>query len=609
MGGEGDSFRNDGPFEKCIIFHPTLREKSVGEGLSETLSNDEIAEHILYYYGMDREDGLFRSKEALAFFSLATALRSLPSSLCGTEEPSQLIRLANQTTLVFLEIEVGVIMAILCTKGVDPVVVQDYFQRSHELFRLLRGGGILARLHAGELLGKARTGRYPGMDNIFRLRMHMRRLESSIEDCKADSVMKEIVETKKELEAAYSRMPIALVRNDLSIHYDAFIENASDIHQFFPASFESLLTATTEPLSAANLRRLGSVSCRRKSDICTASSSAMRDVAKKLVETSSVGHLVSVSLFKDGVRLWTESKTNHRCHEKTLQCSHEYMVSFDTNRGSPFAWVQNTRLDTTEKPTRPLPAPLRDLDSSTPLKEIPAVHAGFLPPPPLSMLSSIDSSNSFHGDPSGTSVWAPPVWVETENDTFCALRALVLRDGDHDYLILLEKSPEEDSWTFVDSLVSIKSSLIGQNRDNQDDSDWERVDFDPADALEAKQLTLVFNTSRDVALLFSRGALTGDIFPKGKGKDFPTVSSQCTCNISCLSQAHQLVLKERLHYFREGSPTMDTEECISVFHRAWVYSLRSGHTQLHSVLDFTTYRSIDQVQRSTLWNIAHGDNT
>ena len=140
--------------QRLLIFHRGLPE--ICGGVDEGASLDELTEHVLYYHDSTSESDAsssdamvdYATEDVVHFCGLCSALYSFPQSLDHeSDECTTQVNLAN-ATLIFCRLE-GVILAVVQISHGDSLAVETSIQRCHDLFCLLRGGGVIHRLCEG----------------------------------------------------------------------------------------------------------------------------------------------------------------------------------------------------------------------------------------------------------------------------------------------------------------------------------------------------------------------------------------------------------------------------------------------------------------------------
>ena len=155
------------PFvEKFLIFYPDL-PAICGGTMDESSTMDELTQHVLYFYPGDRatcwnmkpEEGdggghsaAYANDSAVQFLGLCEALLTFPCAFCDDQDDrSREVRFGN-STIVFCPLEKGgeILAVVQVSNGSSPLAVRTSIQRSHDMFCLLRGGGILPRLRSSD---------------------------------------------------------------------------------------------------------------------------------------------------------------------------------------------------------------------------------------------------------------------------------------------------------------------------------------------------------------------------------------------------------------------------------------------------------------------------
>jgi hypothetical protein len=258
-----------------------------GQSLGEGASLEEISEQILYYH-RDRRIGIALAEdnegnvslgmeslmeEAVQFLGLCIAFYSLPSSLelfqttknegddhsdypattteMGDNDKTQAIFL-NNSTLVFIPLESSPnILAVvqvsrLYQNGIksdtgsgNPLAIRASIERTHALFCMLRGGGVLNRLTA--TLSKSATSNalstgcpYQGMEKLFLLLKELRksraklsRMDTSLEEACYEETRRRIEGVQEEIRLLRQKLPIQSIRRDLDAHYKEYLSEFS----------------------------------------------------------------------------------------------------------------------------------------------------------------------------------------------------------------------------------------------------------------------------------------------------------------------------------------------------------------------------------------------
>eukprot|EP00531_Pseudo-nitzschia_arenysensis_P009286 CAMPEP_0116115398 /NCGR_PEP_ID=MMETSP0329-20121206/485_1 /TAXON_ID=697910 /ORGANISM="Pseudo-nitzschia arenysensis, Strain B593" /LENGTH=751 /DNA_ID=CAMNT_0003608827 /DNA_START=156 /DNA_END=2411 /DNA_ORIENTATION=- len=252
------------PIQRILIAHLTLHEACQnGKPLGEDASLEEISEEILFYHRGSpfgaREDDEWNlasnishgsySEEAVSFLGLCKALYALPSSLKtnngDTEidnDRSKSIYFGN-SMLVFVPLEstldlVAIVqVSRLYKNGVksdtgsgNPLAISTSIERTHWLFCILHGGGILHRLDEGRSSGKTvdSVPRYPGMEQLFGLLKEIRVTKNHFSrrganPTNSEEMIRRVAELEEEVKSCRETLPIKYLRRDLETHYNEYL--------------------------------------------------------------------------------------------------------------------------------------------------------------------------------------------------------------------------------------------------------------------------------------------------------------------------------------------------------------------------------------------------
>jgi hypothetical protein len=274
-----NSFPPPSPIQRILLFHLNLHETCTGgKSLGEGATLEELSEQILYYH-RDRRIGIplpeddkgnvtlgmgSLLEEAVQFLGLCTALYTLPTSLGvptapkldGDEDRTQAVYFGN-STLVFTPLEDSVdIVAIvqvarLYQNGTrsdagsgNPRAIRASIERCHQLFCMLRRGGILYRLKSLASTNVATSGStlkdnkgvrqcpYNGMDTLFALQKEIRKSKHQQSRINPSDVEYEVLSDtirKLQIEVRTIRqtLPIQSIRRDLDAHYKEYLSDFS----------------------------------------------------------------------------------------------------------------------------------------------------------------------------------------------------------------------------------------------------------------------------------------------------------------------------------------------------------------------------------------------
>ncbi len=256
------------PIQRILIVHLHLYEVCHdGKSLGEDASLEEISEEILFYHrgnpvgtnGGEREEWNRAmttsqgccSEEAVNFLGLCKALYALPSSLTisglddnVSEERTNFIYFGN-SILVFVPLEAtpGIVAIIQVSRlyengrksekgSGNPRAISASIERTHRLFGMLHGGGILHRLDESGSSGMApnNESQYPAMKKLFGLLKEIRKTKKllsrnggSTQLDLAQKAIQRIAQLEEEVKSLRKALPIRSIRRDLELHYNEYL--------------------------------------------------------------------------------------------------------------------------------------------------------------------------------------------------------------------------------------------------------------------------------------------------------------------------------------------------------------------------------------------------
>ena len=171
------------PFvEKLLIFFPNL--PMICEGtMNESSSMDELTQHVLYFYHGDRvacwnmecKEGegashtAYANESTVQFLGLCEALLTFPRAFGDDQdEKAREVRFGN-STIVFCPLEKGgeILAAVQVSNDSNTLAIRTSIQRSHDLFCLLRRGGILPRLRSSHDTPNDAQRKFPEQPSFF----------------------------------------------------------------------------------------------------------------------------------------------------------------------------------------------------------------------------------------------------------------------------------------------------------------------------------------------------------------------------------------------------------------------------------------------------------
>ena len=157
------------PVQRLLIVHEGLPD--LCGGIDEGACIAELSEHILYFYDANlhflngADESSHATMEAVHFAGLSSALRSLPSAMDGSEDHTTEVHF-DKAMIIFIPLEEAQnhkVMAVvqvtrsLGSSSASPFAIRSAIQRCHDLFCILRCGGIHRRLSDGQYQQSKRT--------------------------------------------------------------------------------------------------------------------------------------------------------------------------------------------------------------------------------------------------------------------------------------------------------------------------------------------------------------------------------------------------------------------------------------------------------------------
>jgi len=247
------------PIQRILIAHLSLHEACQdGKPLGEDASLEELSEEILFYHrGRAREDEEWNlastishgscSEEAVSFLGVCKALYALPSSFQtsnGVDNDRTKSIYFGNSMLVFVPLESTLdVVAIVQvsrlyqqgvksdTKSGNPLAISTSIERTHKLFCILHGGGILHRLDETRPSGKTANSapRYPGMKLLFGLLKEIRGTKDKFSrkgianPPNSQETTLRIAELEEKVKSCRKTLPIQSLRRDLETHYNEYL--------------------------------------------------------------------------------------------------------------------------------------------------------------------------------------------------------------------------------------------------------------------------------------------------------------------------------------------------------------------------------------------------
>ena len=353
-----------------------------------------------------------------------------------------------------------------------PMAVRLAMERTHRLFRLLRGGGIHQRLlqrlrnssspplspppaeTVGSILESnddtnhddtnhddhntnsihSRSTKdciYAGMDQLYAMHKQMRQWKQrQRRPGAADETTLRAWQTK--LDQWYATSPMAALKRDLGIHYDAFLtETATFTHAAAFGTFYGIfhgLAPAAAPPHAANPFFYASLDRALRRLFPPAATAVLSHHGPHIVAvtTLAAGHCLGTHTHPDGVFPSFRSPESNGlssllwCYFSSVR--HKMLHQRDTTSGSRPSSSSRPSLPTTlalsswkDQGENPLISSSSLSSSSSPVPSsswlVSTPDYGFLPAPPLSLLSALDDASQFFHGPNGQQlVWAPRIF-------------------------------------------------------------------------------------------------------------------------------------------------------------------------------------------------------
>lgn len=414
------------PIQKLLIAHWDLAELSTGRSLSDSASEEALREEILYFYNgssslhqWSASSCIEKTKEAIVFNGLCKALYQFPNSLAsntpsvGDDDSTQEVYL-GESILVFIRIEPQSIVSVVqASRTVTPSAVRASLARSHELFCLLRGGGIHRRLCSQQDLANELA--YSQIEPIYRLWKEISNVKSRLlRVTDYEDGQKHLEELIAHIDDLYKTLPLIPLRRDLRIHYDAYVGELNQL-----ADTPNILFRLTEEIpipvpSVDGAHMRFSMPLPRQFENIR----PMEDAIGKFLKNQDrdLAYILHVCCIHDGKIVFRNGSKNSAMSHQTVALTWNYMHRIRMQ-------VQSLRRvsQTNSRSSTPTNRTLSNLMLSLGKKLEDAVQLSlvapnredqsYLAPPPLSLLSTLDEANGFKGPSEESMVWCLPVSV------------------------------------------------------------------------------------------------------------------------------------------------------------------------------------------------------
>lgn len=471
------------PIQRLIIFHSRLAESSLGKPLDDNASNEELCEQVLYYHStqaLDQTSSNNRNQdEAVQFMGLCTALCAIPATLDPSNNTTDCTSevYLDHASLVFCQLEVDVLAVAQVgrrsseAQGCTLAAVATALQQSHLVFCLLRSGGIHCRL-----LGKGDDNigdvgesdfLYPGMDKLYELRRRLRKMserESSHSNDEMEAVENEINYLIRDL-------PIGPLREDLKVHYEAFLGDVPDRRY---GAFRNIVEGLPNPVALqSGSHALHSapltVSPWESARLGLTLDKLLLSIDENRAEGQS--RLLGLSTFVCGKFLSAHTLPSigaESIPSKYIHALMSYMAWFcfkmEVHSGNIGRHAQPPKIKDHFEAALSLPMDETENASS----------CRFLSPPPLFMQSWLNETHSFRGPrKEAPLVWAPPVFVPVStvqgglhDSTILRARMSLFDCGDFSFLLFLgrgvslEVDEDESYYQDLFELIEKRTSCI-----------------------------------------------------------------------------------------------------------------------------------------------------
>ncbi|KAL3940378.1 MAG: hypothetical protein SGBAC_005081 [Bacillariaceae sp.] len=477
------------PVERILICHPKLPEKCLnGKSLSEDAEIEEIAEQIFLYHPEVVEPKNFAWKqEAVQFLGLCVALYALPTSLKQQQQKQKQQQQKHhdgdddndgettkevylgKSTLVFVPLEQNdeILAVIQLRRGRgNPIAVRQSIEKCHSLFELFHGGGILHRLKQRRRNNNNDDNcEYPGMDRLYSLRREIRkhktkqsRLSTNDPDAASYGILQEQIDKLgQELDQLQQKLPIESIRQDLSSHYNEYLDNLTLVTSRQGGGLRCLVDCVPAPIAQDSGRHtVKSSPSRLSNDILFKLKTDIQHILLQDkndqpilfgISTFYMGHLVQSDFFGN------DESTDMDAEAVTTIMG--YMASYRIKLQQNAHWQGNS-----------MTSPLRlgklassivyhyqghsdqsSFASSSPKNGIPTTGGAFLVPPPSFMMSTSEGNQSIDIQ-NEQLAWAPKLNLSiectqgTEEQTSQTARVLLYTIGDFEFLIFLHNEPK-----------------------------------------------------------------------------------------------------------------------------------------------------------------------
>jgi len=369
------------PVQRLLIVHEGLPE--ICGGLDEGASIEELSEHILYYYDANlhflngADESSHNTHEAVHFAGLSSALRSLPSAMGDSNDCTEEMQLCN-ATLIFVSLEEAFsrkVMAVvqvaraLGSATASPLAIRSAVKRCHDLFCILRCGGIHHRMSCNNYFQSTGNHKeqdstsfmgivdnctddpppelslaadvdqqgvrsqpsmvpemkefedgedyflYPGMKQLYTRRKEARKLRETLNKTselltvKRHSLQQELMELEIGIQQMLEDLPIPKLRKHLVEHYNEFVGTSAFSGVAFRCLIESVPRPIPDHVDGVSDQHLSPIPNIFSSIHLGRSMQALLDAAAKHYSQESP-HLIGISSFFKGQLLYTHTMSS-----------------------------------------------------------------------------------------------------------------------------------------------------------------------------------------------------------------------------------------------------------------------------------------------------------
>ena len=490
-----DCFSPTSPIQRILIAHLNLYALcGNGKSLGENASLEEISEEIFYYHkgnpvglidGEDEEWNLTPVvsksdclEEAVSFLGLCKALHALPSSLIashrsgkvecknGSDTPGNETDVKNEksnsiyfgnSVLVFVPLEstpdlvAFVQVSRLYQNGIksdtgsgNPLAISAAIERTHRLFCLLCGGGILHRLNETSCQNRdlINSPRYAGMKKLYGLLKEIRKQKeslmilgnSSTSSLDKEEITRHLEKLESEVKSCRRSLPIQSIRRELDSHYNEFLSQFLEVCIRNGGAGRCLVEMMPIPIAENSESHIFQLLPSKLEQRCLES---LEESILQAVSSCSLNEkgpeLLGIAVFTNSRLLHSYSKSKRvDFSNDTLNLLMAYMASYrskmryatiSTSSPGPqqgllkrLAFHLGPMVDRTSDHIT-LQQSCKDSDSSIDMDHERTHRRGrFLPPPPPFMLGASYQMFSFCYDNNRLDAWAPRVHFPCTSD-------------------------------------------------------------------------------------------------------------------------------------------------------------------------------------------------